>query len=74
MSNYLQRLAREVDDYSKSIRHGMVAERDTLQEVQDYCMQFNAQERIIALTVFHMTLNTVANNLNNMPKTTDEEG
>lgn len=71
--SYLQRVSDEVGAYAADIRHGLVADRGTLQEVQDYCMQHSAEQRLIALTIFHMTLNTVANNLQDIATPTKEE-
>jgi hypothetical protein len=71
--SFYKRATDEVGEYGESIRHGMVADRGTLQEVQDYCMQYNAEERLVAMVIFHMTLNTVANNLQDICTPTKEE-
>lgn len=73
MSDFLKRVEKEVTEYAAGIRHGLVADRGTLQEVQDYCMQHSGAEQTIALVIFHMTLNTVANNLQDICTPTKEE-
>ena len=62
-----QNTKKELEEFSKSLKHGLFAERPTMKEAMDFAYEIietlDVKDRSAAFTALHVVMNTISNDI-----------